>query len=61
MKEKLALYEILELAKMNRDFANSEHERLRWEKIAQLAYEGAGKPTMADIDKVKKFFTPKES
>jgi hypothetical protein len=46
-----ALAEIMELAKNHRDFANTDYERARWEKVLDLTDAALGNPTVADIQR----------
>ncbi len=48
---KKALAEILEYAKVNRDFSDGL-EWERWCKVVVIAFEALDKPTMADIEKI---------
>jgi hypothetical protein len=51
MKMRKALADILELAKINRDFANIPEERQRWETIVWMTGEALDHPNMAQVDR----------
>lgn len=51
---KIALAQILEVAKFNKDFANTDYERERWETIIHKCYIALDKPNMLQLDKFLK-------
>ncbi len=53
MNERIALVKILELAKLNKQFANTTPEETRWERVAKVAFAALGQPSIADLDKLK--------
>jgi hypothetical protein len=50
----LALYQILEQAKINFDFSSSELDKKAFWKIVTLASDALGKPSLAQLQKFKK-------
>ncbi len=48
----VALAKILEYAKCQREFADTVPDRGRWGEVVALAYEGLGRPSMADIAEI---------
>ena len=46
-----ALAEIMKLAKNSRDFANTDYERGRWEKVLDITDAALDNPTIADIQR----------
>jgi hypothetical protein len=50
-EERRALAQILEYAKVHRDLSDPS-ESARWSGVVAIAYDGLGKPNMADIDRI---------
>ena len=46
-----ALAEIMELAKNNRDFASTDYERARWDRVLDVTDAALDNPTIADIQR----------
>ena len=54
LKERFALVQILEFAKFKRNASDTMNEENRWQRVINISFEALGKPSMADIDNIRR-------